>query len=286
MSPAPVIALLTDFGLSDAYAGIMKGVILSAAPEALIVDLTHEVPPQAVDQAAFLLETAWRYFPTGTIFLVVVDPGVGGTRQRIAIEAYGMRFIGPDNGCLSAALPDSLRGEREIPGGFDLLRGVVDEGYQPRVLRLDASITAVSIENEALFRTPVSATFEGRDVFAPVAAYLAAGGSIDDLGRRVNEIEAFPAFRAPLLGGKPRGVVIHIDTFGNIITDIRREDMDPVAPFLVADEEVPLMQTYADADPEEIIALVGSSGFVEIALPDGSAADELAVSIGDSVEQL
>jgi len=271
----PVIAILTDFGLSEPYAGIMKGVILSTAPDAHIVDLTHEVPPQAVDQGAFLLETAWRWFPPGSIFLGVVDPGVGGSRRRIAIESQHMLFVGPDNGLLSAALPDAVRGARRT-----------EEAYAARTVALDARLRAFSIENQSLYRAPVSATFEGRDVFAPVAAFLASGGAIERLGPGLEQVQAFPAFRAPLRDGKPRGVVVHVDTYGNVITDIRGSDIDPVAPFLLAEEEIPLVNTDGDADPEEIVALTGSSGFVEIALPGGSAAEELGVFIGDAVEQL
>jgi S-adenosylmethionine hydrolase len=270
---APVVALLTDFGLSDPYAGIMKGVILSKAPNAQLVDLTHQVPPQSVLEGAFLLEMAWRYFPAGTIFLMVVDPGVGSARKRLALQAHGMTFIGPDNGSLSSVLSDDARGMRSG-----------DEPYEAISHALNAGIRAVSIENTAVFGSrPVSATFEGRDVFAPAAGFLAAGGELHDLGPAVEEIEAFPAFRAPSHGP---GVVIHVDTYGNLITDIRASDLDlPGTPrCVVKDQEVPFVHTYADAMPGRLVAIAGSSGYIEIAVPNGSAAIGLDVGSGAIVQ--
>jgi S-adenosylmethionine hydrolase len=286
MNQPPVIALLTDFGLSDPYVGIMKGVLLSKAPTAQLVDLTHEVPPQSVSEASFLLQTAWRFFPAGTIFLVVVDPGVGSSRGRIAVRAHGMTFIAPDNGCLSSVLSDDERGYR-----------AVDEGYDARTVPLSASVTAVSIENTYLFCSTVSATFEGRDVFAPAAGWLAAGGSFSDLGPSVQGMQSFPAFRAPRDhaaaplqpdGGHAylHGLVIHIDTYGNLITDIRAEDVSPEMRFIARGVPISQVRTYADAAPEMPVAIIGSSGYVEIAVPNGSAADRLQASVGDAVAEL
>jgi S-adenosylmethionine hydrolase len=269
----PVVALLTDFGLTDPYAGVMKGVILSHAPEAQLVDLTHAVPPQSVLEGAFLLEMAWRYFPAGTVFLVVVDPGVGGSRKRLAVEAHGMTFIGPDNGCLSTVLSDLTRGSRED-----------DKPYEAITRALDAGITAVSIENTSrLHGRAVSATFEGRDVFAPAAGFLAAGGSLHDLGPALSSIEAFPAFQAP--SGRA-GIVIHVDTYGNLITDIRAADIELAPPprFLINGQEVALAHTYAAAMPGRPVAIAGSSGFIEIAVPNGSASLGLSSGVGTIVE--
>ena len=271
--PPPVVALLTDFGLSDAYAGVMKGVILGGAPYARIVDLTHAVLPQAVNQAAFLLETAWRYFPPGSIFLVVVDPGVGSSRRRLAVEAEGMTFVGADNGCLSGALSDHLRGPREV-----------GRPYQARPVRLDAAVRAVSIENQALFRKPVSATFEGRDVFAPVVTFLANGGGVEEMGPRIDELLAFPSFRAPEDDGRLNGLIVHIDTYGNLITDIRAGEAQEGMLFRIHGRDVPLVRTYASAREPSLVAVVGSSGFVEIAWPNGSAASVLDPSVGDTIE--
>ena len=274
-----VITLLTDFGLSDAYVGVMKGVILSRAPSASIVDLTHEVAPQAITQGAFLLETAlrqaqdaaWRFFPAASVHLAVVDPGVGTPRRRLALSAGGHYFVGPDNGVLSAALPASTRGSRR-PG----------ESYESRTVSLTAEVIAVAIENEALLLRPVSATFEARDAFAPAAAHLAAGGALADLGPRVHEAKALPAFRAPVLGEGLEGRVIHVDRFGNLITDILVGDLPSQPAFSVAGRRLRLAETYAAASG--LAAIVGSSGFVEVALTMGSAAAVLGLGPGDRVK--
>lgn len=265
----PVIALLTDFGHSDPYVGVMKGVILARSPATQIVDLTHQVPPQSVLEGAFLLETAWRYFPNGTVFLVVVDPGVGSARKRLAVRAHGMTFIGPDNGCLSSVLSDDARGQRDAGAP-----------YKPALCSLQANITAVSIADLSLLGSTVSATFEGRDVFAPAAGVLASGGSIDDLGPRVEAMQAYPAFRAP--GG--RGLVIHVDTYGNLITDIRAVDVEAASRFVIDGQQVPLVRTYADAPAGGLVAIAGSSGFVEIAVANGSAAARLEAGMGATVD--
>jgi S-adenosylmethionine hydrolase len=273
MAHPPVIALLTDFGLTDPYAGVMKGVILSRAREAQLVDLAHAVPPQSVLEGAFLLEIAWRYFPPATVFVVVVDPGVGGSRKRLAVEAHGMTFIAPDNGCLSTVLSDLTRGGRED-----------DRAYEAAMRPLDAGVRAVSIENISLLHSrAVSATFEGRDIFAPAAGLLAAAGSLDDLGPALTSIEAFPAFQAP---SNAPGIVIHVDTYGNLITDIRAADIDLAsAPrFAISGQDVALVHTYAEAMSGRPVAIASSSGYIEIAVPNGSAAQGLNSGVGAIVQ--
>jgi S-adenosylmethionine hydrolase len=266
----PIITLLTDFGLRDTYVGMMKGLILSAAPSVRIVDLTHEVAPQDVVGGAFLLETAWRYFPEGTVHVAVVDPGVGTARKRVAIASGGHIFIGPDNGVLSSSIPDAVRGQRPVGGAYEAKR-----------VELPPKILAVSIENRARFRSPVSATFEGRDVFAPVAAHFANGGVLEDLGPRLPAIEAFPAFRAPKSAEGIDGLVIHVDRFGNLITDIRREDLPPGPSVTVDGRPVPLVLTYAEASGPN--AIISSSDFLEIAVPNGNAARVLGAGPGSRV---
>lgn len=266
----PVVTLLTDFGVADPYVGVMKGVILAKAPSAQVVDLTHEVPPQQALQGALLLETAWRYFPPGTVHVAVVDPGVGTARARLAISSGGHYFVGPDNGLLSSSLPDGVRGARQ-PGAL----------YESRRIQLPADVSAVVIDNASLFRHPVSSTFEGRDVFAPAAAHLASGGALSDLGHRVTSIGAFPAFRAPRSGSALEGLVLHVDRFGNLITDIRPEDSPPAPSFRIAGRRLALATTYETASGPS--AIVGSSGFVEIAVPNGSAARVLGAGTGDVV---
>jgi S-adenosylmethionine hydrolase len=182
-------------------------------------------------------------------------------------------FIGPDNGCLSPALSDGLRGEREE-----------SRGYKARSVRLDPFVTAVSIENQSLFRTPVSATFEGRDVFAPAAAFLARGGGIQELGPRTDQVQAFRAFQAPRDGDYLAGVLVHVDTFGNLISDIRADDVPDGAHFEIHGREMKLVKTYADAEPHSLVAIAGSSGFIEIAWPNGSAASVLQAQPGDEID--
>jgi S-adenosylmethionine hydrolase len=248
----------------------MKGVILSTAPHARVVDLTHDVPPQAIVRGAFLLETAWRFFAAGTVHVAVVDPGVGSSRRRVVFAVDGHFFIGPDNGVLSGGLPDSARG----------LRGL-DEDYDARPVELPPGLSAVVVENEALFRRPVSATFEGRDVFAPVAAHLARGGPLDDLGRRITALQAFPAFRAPSRDGSLAGIVLHEDRFGNLITDIRAADLPHDAVFVAGGVRLRLSSTYAASTG--LSAIVSSAGFVEIAMANGSASRVLGLAQGDTV---
>lgn len=266
----PIITLTTDFGLDDAYAGVMKGVIASGSPDATLIDLTHAVLAQDVLGGAFVFETALPYFPPGTIHVVVVDPGVGGTRRRLAIEVNGHIFIGPDNGCLSAALPDASRGYREAGAR-----------YEARIAALPVGATAVSIESASVVSNDVSATFEGRDVFAPAAAYIANGGALLELGPPVDSMLAFPALRAPTDHGLLEGLVLHVDRFGNLITDIRGEDAGPAARFHALGRDLPFVRTYADAPG--LCALVGSSGFVEVAMPNGSASLVLGAGLGDRV---
>jgi S-adenosylmethionine hydrolase len=257
----PAITLLTDFGTDDIYVGVMKGVLRRIAPNSTVIDLTHAVAPQDVVQGAFLLQQAWRHFPPGTVHLVVVDPGVGTSRRRLALRHEGHYFVGPDNGVLSAALPDASRGLRDA-----------GQAYEASEVDVPAEVLVFAGEGGAT--TGVSATFEGRDVFAPAAAFLANGGDIAKAGRVVGRMRALPPFRAPEL----RGVVLHVDRYGNLITDIRGEDVPLGAGFEVAGRRLALVRTYGDSN--ELCAVVGSGGFVEVALPGGSAAGVLGLAKG------
>ncbi len=268
--PRSLIALLTDFGLSDGYVGVMKGVILARTPEAQLVDITHEVRPQAVLQAAFMLENTWRFFPEGTVFLTIVDPDVGTSRNRVVVSRAGRFFVGPDNGCLSAAVPDEIRGARNE-----------NEGYSPRNAALPAEVTSVLIENRQLLAETSSATFEGRDVFAPIAAYLSEGGALEQIGRRTAALKSYPQFRAPAGAGGISGLVLHIDRFGNLVTDIHGDDIGSATKFKLGAAILPLHRTYSAASGATVI--IGSSGYVELAVPGGSAAKQLKASLGDRV---
>lgn len=269
MSSAAIITLTTDFGLADPYVAAMKGVILSTNPQATIVDISHDVRPQRVEQGAFVLASAWPDFPAGAIHVAVVDPGVGGQRLALALQTEEALFLGPDNGILSAALPDATREQAEAGGS---------------PVPLPAGTRAVALTNERFHRRPVSPTFHGRDIFAPAAAHLSLGVPLEDMGEPAGRIVALPPFRAAsAAGGGLAGRVIHIDRFGNLVTDVRRDQM-PRGPFQV---EVGgrIVSGPADTFSEGagLIALVGSAGYLEIALRDGNAAAELGVDIGQAV---
>jgi S-adenosyl-L-methionine hydrolase (adenosine-forming) len=252
----PLIALLTDFGLRDHYVGAMKGVILGICPEATLVDISHEIDPQDVFNGALELDAAYRYFPPSTIFLVVVDPGVGSTRRAIAIESGGYRFVGPDNGVFSLVVESAPR--------------------------------AVELTDPQFARPTVSRTFEGRDRFAPAAAWLAAGAELTALGRPVSSLVRLdlPLPRAAADGID--GEVLRIDRFGNLTTNIDATILAKMAgPITVGigRQLIPrIVSTYADVRPGELCALVGSSDRLEIAVSGGSAARTLGLGRGAVVQ--
>jgi S-adenosylmethionine hydrolase len=247
----------------------MKGVILGINSDAQIVDVSHGVRPQHVLHAAFVTQAAWPLFPDGTVHVAVVDPGVGTERRALALVTPRGCFVGPDNGVLSSALPDGAR---------------PSDGAGGAPVSLPDGCRAFTISNPAYLREPVSATFHGRDVFAPAAAHLSMGRRPDQLGDPVESIFAFPPLRARRRqDGALESRVIHIDRFGNIVTDAHVADLpDGALAVELAGESIPgLVRTYAEGSG--LVALVGSSGYVEVAQPGGSAADALAVEIGDPV---
>lgn len=255
----PVIALLTDFGTRDPYVGAMKGVILDVCSEATVVDLSHDVPPHDVRAAARLLAACVPYYPAGTIFVAVVDPGVGSARRALAAEAGPHRFVGPDNGVFTAA--------------FDLA--------PPARL--------VELTDRRFQRPTLSRTFEGRDRFAPAAAHLARGVAITSLGRAVPDYErlTWPRPRATAEGVD--GAVEDVDRFGNLISNLPRAMVAPLVAagpvdVLLGDHVVPrLVATYADAAAGEVCALFGSTDRLEIAINGGSAAAHFAAGPGTPV---
>jgi len=256
-----LIAVTTDFGLEDAYVGVIKGVILGINPAATIVDLCHAIPPQDVRAAAFLLHTAWPYFPPGTIHVVVVDPGVGSQRRAIAVDVGAATFVAPDNGVLSYVLAEAAA--KNTP--------------------------AVHLTNRRYWLSKISATFHGRDIFAPVAAHLSLGVPLADLGEPLplGELVTFPLPRpARQSNGVWVGHVVHVDHFGNLVTDLEAEaigDAQAVVIEVGGRRIVGLRRTYAEGSPGEPMALIGSSGRLEIAVPGGQAARGLKVQIGDQV---
>lgn len=252
----PTIAFLTDFGTRDHYVGTMKGAALTVCPDATLVDITHAIPPQDVLTGALQLAAAYRYFPPGTSFVAVVDPGVGTRRRGIAAEGGGYRFVAPDNGLLTLVLQDLT----------------------------DA--TVVELTEGKYARDDVSRTFEGRDRFAPAGAWLAAGIPLTDLGARVHDTVRL-AIPAPLVSPQGlRGEVLLVDHFGNLLTNIDRAAFDAFAGGTRVDVAAgphrlgAVVDTYGEALHGAPCALFGSSGRLEIAINGGNAAERLALSRG------
>lgn len=253
-----IVTLTTDFGLSDHYVGTMKGVILGIAPGAEIVDICHHVGAYEIAEAAFVLAQAYRYFPKKTVHVVVVDPGVGSTRRPILLEAEGQMFVAPDNGVL----------------------GMIYAG-KPKVR---------VISSDRYFRKPVSQTFHGRDIFAPVGAHLAKGVAPARMGPRISDF-LWPNFGAPECTGKHAwtGLILKIDHFGNVITNFRARDFPDLEQGtfeLVAGPHVVtrMQRNYAEARPGELFAIVGSSGYLEISMHQAPAAKTLGCAVGAPIE--
>lgn len=265
MDAPSIITLTSDFGLSDPYVAAMKGVILSIDPAVTIVDVTHDIRPQQVEEAVFLLEAAAPYFPEGTVHVVVVDPGVGTERRALAVASPAGYFVGPDNGVLAVALPETARvaGEVALPDGM----------------------RAVAIEPERLGRGEISMTFHGRDVFAPAAAHLALGVRVETLGEPVRSLVSLPPFRAKRdAGGALAGRVVHVDRFGNLVTDVRASDLARGAVSVeIAGRRIDGLSATYGAEKGRLVALIDSSGYLEIAVTQGSAADMLEAHIGTAV---
>jgi len=255
----PVIGLLTDFGTRDHYAGTMKAVILGICPEATLVDITHDIPAHDMLTATLELAASYKYFPTGTIFLVVVDPGVGSARRGIAADTGEYRFVAPDNGVLTAVL-------KEMPA-----RRVVE------------------LTERRYARATVSRTFEGRDRFAPAAGWLAKGIDLSALGRSAGSIHQI-AIPAPQIAEEVlTGEVLRVDRFGNLVTNIDRKMFDKFAnadgiEISAATHRIGrVVATYAEASADEVCALFGSTDHLEIAVNAGNASDRLNLFRGAPV---
>jgi S-adenosyl-L-methionine hydrolase (adenosine-forming) len=265
-SAEAIITLTTDFGLDDAYVAAMKGVILDINPGATIVDISHSIEPQNIRQGAFVFSTAYTYFPQDSVHLVVVDPGVGGPRRAIILETENAIFVAPDNGVLSHVIQASAR--KRIS--------------RPTLMKLPPEIQAFEITNSKYWRHPVSSTFHGRDIFAPVAAHISLGKPLNELGQAIASVNVFPPSRPkPDADGNLIGHILHIDHFGNLITDIASQDL-PSGKFSieVAGRRISsLSQSYEPA--QELLALIGSSGRLEIALKGGCAARLLGSKVSD-----
>ncbi len=242
-----VIALLTDFGAADSYVAEMKGVLLTYAPTATVVDITHEVSPGDVRAAQYLLSRTWMFFPEGTICVAVVDAGVGTDRRVLAATRFGRYFLAPDNGLLS-------------------------------FLSLNATFVSIPVLPEA------APTFHGRDVFAPAAAVLARGGSLESLGTAITDPHYAPLPIPKVEGDAVVGQVIYVDRFGTLVSNVSPTAVKPGATIRVGGVDVgPLRRTFADVASGALVAFTGSAGTIEIAVRDGSATRLLALGVAAEV---
>ena len=260
-----IITLITDFGVDDEYVGVMKGVILSINPAAIIVDITHHIEPQDLIQAAYIIKYSFKYFPEGTVHVVVVDPGVGSNRAIIALELTGHIFLAPNNGALTL---------------------LMDEGNIGSIVR---------VEDSRYFLESVSRTFHGRDIFAPVAAYLSKGIGIKALGAPIDKVDLerlSVKYAGISNNGELVGAVVFIDRFGNLITNIDAKSLDKFCKackeerleFRIGQNKIiGLSKSYESASPQSPLAIIGSRGYLEIAVNCGSASRYFMANRGDTV---
>lgn len=254
--PDPLITLTTDFGTGSPYVAALKGAVLSVNPAARLLDLSHEIPPQNVRHAAFFLASALPYFPADALHVVVVDPGVGSDRAILYVEVAGRRLLAPDNGCWTS---------------------LAAKGESPRAIRLS---------EPRFWRQPVSATFHGRDIFAPVAGHLSLGVPPEALGALTTEWVRLDENAPRFLERGADGEVVFVDPFGNLITNLPAAALGPPDRFRVwvgEAEVVYWVRSYADAEAGTVVALVSSTGALEIAVVQGSAAAQLGQGVGAPV---
>lgn len=254
----PIIALLTDFGLSDHYVGVLKGVISNINPNATMIDITHLIEPQNIRQGAILLQEVYPYYPKGTIFVAVVDPGVGSSRDAICIKTSKGYLIGPDNGLFSFILAN-------------------ERSYEIR-----------KIENDKYFRRPLSATFHARDIFAPAAAHLSKQDIFKTLGRKLKRIGVSWNTVLKWSDESLVGEIVYIDRFGNGITNISKSEFKKANKtsqrVKLKSKEVSMKEFFAEGKKDELIAVWNSSQLLEFAVPNDSAEKKYEIKVGDSVE--
>jgi hypothetical protein len=272
---SPVITLTTDFGYDDAYVAAVKGAILNINPVATIVDVSHSIKPQDILQAAFVLSAVYRYFPKETVHVAIVDPGVGSDRRGIILKTPSAIFVGPDNGIFSYVIDDLFSPES---------RSVIEQTHGLTEIVFKTGLEAAAITDPRFWRHPVSPTFHGRDVFAPVAAGLSLGISLYEFGEKINSLHVLPVPKPSLdPDGNLVGQVIHIDRFGNLIVNIRSNSLPGKNVVIeVGGQRIQGISDYY-AQKEGVMAVVGSSGYLEISLRDGSARDFLGIEEGDEI---
>ncbi len=256
----PIITLTTDYGTNDHLVGTLKGVILKINPDATIVDITHHVAHYDVLDGALAIGSAYKYFPPRTIHIVVVDPGVGTDRRPLLVSGETQYFIAPDNGVLSM------------------------------VYEQEESLTVRQVNAEHYFLQPVSMTFHGRDIFAPVAAWLSKGGQTGSMGEEITDYKRFSLPKPKAADGLVTGTVLRVDHFGNLLTNFRSADLSEgilksgaMHMQLNGKEVTRLVETFAKGEPNEAVAVIGSNGYIEIAVNKGSAARVTGAGRGAAV---
>ena len=267
----PTIVFTTDFGLSDSYAGVLRGVASRINPDARLIDLTHQIAPQNIAQGAFVLGVSYRFFPADAIHVAVVDPGVGTSRRPVMLQTPHGTFVAPDNGLLSQVLADYLP----------------DPSGGPDVVTVPSSLRAFYLTNPDYWLHPVSSTFHGRDIFTPVAAHLSAGINAGEFGEPTGEL-AWLAMPSPRVTGEGvRGEIVYGDTYGNLISNIPAEVLADrtVGEIRIRGRSIHrLSATFHDGDGSAgLVALFGSHGYLEVAVPSGSAASLLSAGPGEPV---
>jgi S-adenosylmethionine hydrolase len=271
-----IITLTTDFGYDDAYVAAVKGAILSTNPEANIIDISHSIEPQNILQAAFILNAAYRYFPKQTIHIAIVDPGVGSERQGIILKTTSALFVAPDNGILSYIIDDLFPVESS---------SLTEHTHDLKEIVFKTGLEAVAITDPRFWRHPVSPTFHGRDIFAPVAAGLSLGISLYEFGEKIRSLHVLSIPKPSLdTEGNLVGQVLHVDRFGTLITNIKNNDLLAKDVLVeVAGHCIQGISSYY-AQNEGVMAIVGSSGYLEVSLKDGSACDFLGMVVGDEIK--
>ena len=266
----PLLVFTTDFGLSDSYAGVMKGVALGINPDLALVDLTHQVAPQNVSQGAFALGVSYRYFPAGAIHVAVVDPGVGTTRRPVLLQTPDGSFVAPDNGLLSRVLDNYLPGVPAASGPVDV----------------PPPVRAFHLTNPEYWLHPVSSTFHGRDIFTPVAAHLSLGVAPERMGGPTGVLEYLPVPLPRVDANGIRGEVTYVDTYGNLISNIPWQIIEArtIIEVRIRGRSIArLSRTFNDGPDAGLAALVGSHGYLEVAVPNGSAAATLPAGPGEPI---
>ena len=259
LAPSRIITLMTDFGTSDHYVGVMKGVILNINPHVQIVDITHAIPPQDIHGAAFLTDSAYRYFPNGTIHVVVVDPGVGSQRRAVICQTETAYFVCPDNGILT------------------------------HILHHEGRIHTVAVENSTYFLPQVSNTFHGRDIFAPVAAHLSRGVPINKMGNPFAQPTQLPSPKPQVMDKTITGQVIWIDAFGNLVTNISHQTLEALEGrnnlviHAGSTKINRLNRSYAESAVGDALAIIGSTNQLEISINQGNAAQTLRLKRGAEI---